>query len=146
MDLATSSTTVLILTIIILVGISAYFSSSETAMRGLNRPRLKHLINQNHRGARKANRLLGRSNRLFGAILFGNHLVKFYAGAIAAVIGLRYFPNYGVEIATVIVTFAFLVFAEVAPSSIAAERPERLAFPSSYLLQPLMQLLRPVVS
>ncbi len=146
MEPDTASTTILIVTLLVLVLASAYFSSSETAMRGLNRPRLKHLINQNHRGARKANRLLGRSNRLFGALLVSNHLVKFYAGAIASVIGLRFFPDYGVEIATVVVTLVFLVFAEVAPSNIAAERPEKLAFPSSYLLQPLMQLLRPVVS
>ena len=87
---------VLLVFVFVLTGLSAYFSSSETAMIALNRYRLRHLVKQKHRGARKANRLLRRPDRLLGVILIGNNLVNFTAASIATVIGLRLFGDTGV--------------------------------------------------
>ena len=142
---AEDSTTFLLLMTVGLVVLSAYFSSSETALMALNRARLKHLVNQRHRGARKANRLLGQSERLVGLLRLGNNLVKFYAGAIAAVLGSRFLPDYGFAIALVIITLLFLVFAEGTPKTIARQRPETLAFPSAYVLDPLLKLTKPLL-
>ena len=82
-------TSVLLFVIVVLTFVSAYFASSETAMMKLNPYRLKNLVRKKHRGARKANRLLRRQDRLLGVILIGNNLVNNAAATVAAVIGVR---------------------------------------------------------
>ena len=128
-----------------MIVLSAYFSSSETAMMSLNRYRLRHLARQKHGGARRADTLLSRPDRLLGIILFGNNVVNFFAGTVATVIALRQFGEIGLAFAPFVLTFVFLIFAEVAPKTIAAHSPERIAFPSAYVLSPLLRLLYPVV-
>jgi Mg2+/Co2+ transporter CorB len=127
---------------ILLVILSAYFSGSETAMMALNRYRLKHLANEGHGGARRASRLLERPDRLLSVILIGNNLVNFTAASLATLIALELYGESGVAIAPVVCTFVFLIFAEVAPKSIAAAHPEKVALPSSYILN-LLLLSRP---
>jgi Mg2+/Co2+ transporter CorB len=129
----------------ILILLSAFFSSSETSMMSLNRYRLKHLKNSGHRGARRASRLLERPDRLIGLILIGNNLVNILASAIATVIAIQLWGNAGIAIATVLLTLVILIFAEITPKTIAALHPERVAFPASWILGPLLTLLYPVV-
>jgi Mg2+/Co2+ transporter CorB len=131
--------------VVLLTILSAYFSSSETAMMALNRYRLRHLVNQGHRAASRVGRLLERTDRLLGVILIGNNLVNNIAATLAAVIGLKLFGDAGVAAAPFVITLVFLVFAEVAPKTIAASNPERVAFPSSYVLAPMLRLLYPAV-
>ena len=128
-----------------LIALSAYFSGSETAMMALNRYRLRPLANEGHRSARKASRLLERPDRLLGVILIGNNFVNFSAASIATLIALEILGESGVAWAPVICTVVFLVFAEVAPKTIAAAYPERVALPSSYILDFLLWLLFPLV-
>ena len=130
---------------ILLVILSAYFSGSETAMMALNRYRLKHLANGGHGGARRASRLLERPDRLLSVILIGNNLVNFTAASLATLIALKLYGESGVAIAPVVCTFVFLIFAEVAPKSIAAAHPERVALPSSHVLNLLLLILYPLV-
>ena len=130
---------------ILLVILSAYFSGSETAMMALNRYRLKHLANEGHGGARRASRLLERPDRLLSVILIGNNLVNFTAASLATLIALELYGESGVAIAPVVCTFGFLIFAEVAPKSIAAAHPEKVALPSSYILNLLLLSLYPLV-
>ncbi|XOV82120.1 MAG: HlyC/CorC family transporter [bacterium] len=137
---------VLLSSIVVLTCLSAYFSGTETAMMALNRYRLKHLVKQRHKGARKANRLLRRPDRLLGVILVGNNLVNFSAATIATVIGLRLYGDTGVLLAPWVLTITFLIFAEVAPKTLAALHPEGWSFRSVYVLQPLLKLLYPVVA
>ena len=131
--------------VLVLTILSAYFSGSETAMMALNRYRLRHLVKEKHLGARKASRLLRRPDRLLGVILIGNNLVNFTAATVATVIGLKLYGDIGVLLAPIILTFFFLIFAEVAPKTLAAHSPERFAFPSSYVLDPLLRFLHPGV-
>lgn len=135
----------LLASIALLTGLSAYFSGTETAMMALNRYRLKHLVKQRHRGARKANRMLRRPDRLLGVILVGNNLVNFSAATIATVIGLRLFGDTGVLLAPWVLTITFLIFAEVAPKTLAAQHPEGWSFRSVFVLEPLQKLLNPAV-
>ena len=137
---------VLLCSMIVLTALSAYFSGTETAMMSLNRYRLRHLVKQRHRGARKANRLLRRPDRLLGVILVGNNLVNFSAATIATVVGLRLYGDTGMLLAPWVLTATFLIFAEVAPKTIAAQHPEGWAFRSVYVLQPLLRILYPVVA
>ena len=127
-----------------LILVSAFFSGSETGMMSLNRYRLKHL-RKSHRSARLVTQLLERPDRLIGLILIGNNLVNILASAIATVIALRLYGDAGIAIATVLLTIVILIFAEVTPKTIAALHPERIAFPASYILNPLMFLLYPAV-
>jgi len=139
------STEVLLGLLGVLVILSAYFSSSETGMMSLNRYRLRHLVRQHHHGAKRVERLLKRPDRLIGLILIGNNLVNILASAIATIIGLRLYGDYGVAIATFSLTLVVLLFAEVMPKTLAAVYPERIAFPSSLILLLLMKLLYPLV-
>ncbi|MCG6935503.1 MAG: HlyC/CorC family transporter [Proteobacteria bacterium] len=124
---------------------SGFFSGSETGLMSLNRYRLQHLVDQNNRGAIRAQRLLSRPERLIGLILLGNNFVNILASAIATVIGLRMFGQAGIAIATGALTIVVLVFAEVTPKTTAALHPEKFALPSSFVLEPLLKLLSPVV-
>ena len=137
----------LLLAIVAMLLTSACFSASETAMMALNRYRLSHLVNEKHRGARKASRLLQRPDRLLGVILLGNNLLNFIAASLATVIGQRLLgADWGPLVSAVVFTVIVLVFAEVSPKTVAAQRPETVAFPSSYLLQPLLKVLHPLVA
>lgn len=131
--------------IILLVILSAYFSGSETAMMALNRYRLKHLANDGHRGAIQASKLLERPDRLLGVILIGNNLANFSAASLATVIAIELFGESGVAIAPVVCTLVFLIFSEVAPKTISAAYPEKIALPSSYILRFLLWILFPLV-
>ncbi|MFT6751724.1 MAG: Mg2+/Co2+ transporter CorB [Candidatus Azotimanducaceae bacterium] len=131
--------------IFLLVLLSAYFSGSETAMMALNRYRLKHLANEGHGGAKRASRLLERPDRLLSVILIGNNLANFSAASLATLIAINIFGDNGVAIAPVACTIVFLIFAEVAPKTISAAYPEKVALPSSYILQVLLVALFPLV-
>ena len=136
----------LVLIILVLTVMSAYFAGSETAMMALNRYRLRHLSNEGHRGARKANRLLQRPDRLLGVILVGNNIVIFLTASFATEVANRIVGDTaGPFIGAVVLTIYMLIFAEVTPKTVAAARPEWLAFPSSYILQPLLTISHPVV-
>ncbi len=131
--------------LVLLIALSAFFSGSETGMMSLNRYRLKHLNQTNHAGARRASRLLKYPDRLISLILIGNNLVNFTASAIVTVIGFRLLGDAGIAIATIIFTLTVLIFAEITPKTYAAMYPEKIAFPASRALKPLMKLLYPVV-
>ncbi len=140
-----TSLTALFIILAGLILLSAFFSSSETGMMSLNRYRLKHMAKTGHRGARRAQSLLNRTDQLIGVILIGNNFVNIFASAIATVIAIRIWGNAGIAIATVLLTIVILIFAEVTPKTLAALFPEKIAFPASHVLGPLLKLLYPVV-
>ena len=129
----------------ILILLSGFFSSSETGLMAINKYRLRHLANKGHRGAHLAQTLLRKPDRLIGLILLGNNLVNIMAASIATVIGIRLFGVNGVWIASLVLTVVILIFSEVAPKTVAAVHPERIAFPASFVLFLLLKVLYPVV-
>ncbi len=115
-------------------------------MMSLNRYRLRHMENNGHKGAKRVSKLLDRPDRLIGLILIGNNLVNVFASIIAGIIGARLIEGEaGPFAAGLILTFVILVFAEVTPKTLAALHPERVAFPSSIILNILQKLFLPVV-
>ena len=117
-------------------------------MLSLNRYRLKHLEKQKHRGAVRASSLLERTDRLISVILIGNNLVNILITLVAAAITVQLFPdNDWIKDAAmpIVLTLIMLIFAEVTPKSIAAVYPERIAFPASLILRPLMLIWYPIV-
>lgn len=128
-----------------LIMLSAFFSSSETGMMSLNRYRLKHMAKTGHKGAKRAQGLLERTDQLIGIILIGNNFVNILASSIATVIAIRIWGDAGIAIATLLLTIVILIFAEVTPKTLAALFPEKIAFPASYILGPLLKVLYPIV-
>jgi len=132
--------------LVFLIVLSAFFSSSETGMMALNRYRLRHLARHHHKGAMRASSLLERPDRLIGLILLGNNFVNILASSLATIIALRVIGEAGIAIAAGLLTLVILIFAEVAPKTLAALYPERIAFPASYVLKPLLRVCYPVVA
>lgn len=135
----------LVLSFVILILASAYFSSSETSMMSLNKYRLNHLSRTGHNGARRAKKLLETPDKLIGVILIGNNFVNFLAASIATSIALRVFGNPSPLFTALVLTMVVLIFAEVTPKTIAALHPEKIAYPSSHILRVLLTILYPAV-
>lgn len=130
----------------LLIALSAFFSSSETGMMSINRYRLSHQANSGQRNAQRVLRLLTRPDRLIGVILIGNNFVNNLAASIATIIAIHFFGEVsGPAIATALLTIVVLIFAEVTPKTFAAIKPERIAYPASMILEPLLKLLYPLV-
>lgn len=130
----------------LLICLSAFFSSSETGMMSLNRYRLNHQANSGNSRARRVLRLLARPDRLIGVILIGNNLVNNLAAAIATVIAIGFFGEVtGAAVGPLVLTIVLLIFSEVSPKTYAAIKPERIAYPASLLLEPLLKVLYPLV-
>ena len=115
-------------------------------MMAINRYRLKHLVKEKNRSARRVTKLLGRTDRLLGVILIGNNFTHTLATAIATVIAIRIWSESAVLAVTVFMTIIMIIFAEVMPKTIAALKPESIAFPASYFLKPLSKILSPLVT
>ncbi|MEE3214237.1 MAG: HlyC/CorC family transporter, partial [Pseudomonadota bacterium] len=130
----------------LLITLSGFFSSSETGMMSINRYRLSHQANSGQRNAKRVLRLLARPDRLIGVILIGNNFVNNLAASIATIIAIHFFGDVsGPAISTAILTIVVLIFAEVTPKTFAAVKPERIAYPASMILEPLLKLLYPLV-
>lgn len=143
------STEVLFGILIVLILISGFFSSSETSMLSLNPYRLKHLVKKGHKGAVRSSFLLHRPDRLISVILIGNNLVNILATIVAGAITVKLFGDselINVVLLPLVLTIIILIFAEVTPKSIAAIYPEKVAFPASIVLKPLLVLLYPIVA
>jgi putative hemolysin len=108
-----------IILLIILLFLSAFFSSSETALFSISRTKARHLSKQRGKANALIYRLKEDPHRLLSTILIGNNIVNVAASALAAVLALRLFPNYALGLATGVMTFLILVFGEVFPKSMA---------------------------
>lgn len=125
------STTTLIVTLIVMVVISAYFSGSETGMMTLNRYRLRHMAKQGNRQAKRVEKLLRKPDRLISPVLIGNNLVNILASALGTIVGMRLYGDAGVAIATGVLTFVVLVFAEVLPKPLRRSIRKRSPIPAA---------------
>ncbi len=131
--------------LVVLLLLSAFFSGSETALMRLNRYQMRHKARTGHRGARLAETLLKRPDRLIGLILLGNNLVNFSAAALVAIIAFKLGGQPAVALGTLILTLVVLIFSEAAPKTLAALHPERIAFPAALIYYPLLKITYPIV-
>ncbi|HEX5420758.1 MAG TPA: HlyC/CorC family transporter [Gammaproteobacteria bacterium] len=131
--------------LIVLLILSAFFASTETALMSLNRYRLRHRARSGQRSARLAEQLLQRPDRIIGLILIGNNACNLAAAALVTVISLHIGGESAVLAGTLILTFVVLVFVEVGPKTIAALNPTRIALPAALIYYPLMKVAYPVV-
>jgi len=136
---------VLFLALFLLIMLSAFFSSSETAMMAVNRYRTKTRANHGNRSAKLVLSLLETPDKLLGTILFGNNVANIAATTLTTIIGLRLFGDVGAAYAPMLLIFVVLVFAEVAPKTLAAVSPEKVAYPAAWVLAFLQVALAPFV-
>lgn len=135
----------LVVAFFVLLGLSAFFSASETGMMTLNRYRLRHLVEKRIRGAVRAQKLLERPDRLIGLILLGSNFVNTAATTIGTLISIRLLGPIGPLVAAGVLTVMMLIFTDTMPKTLAALHPERIAFPASAILRPLLFLSYPLV-
>jgi Mg2+/Co2+ transporter CorB len=133
--------------LVFLVFLSAFFSAAEISLVTLNRYRLRHQVEAGHRGARIAAKLLDRPDRLIGVILLGSNSINALFSAITTVTVIRVWgeKESAIGIATVIITLVVLILTDLAPKTFAALRPERIAYPSAFVLRPLLKISYPIV-
>ena len=127
--------------------LSAFFAGSETALMSLNRYRLRHLVKLKHPGAIKAHKLLQRPDHLLGLMLLGNIFINNFAASLATVIAIKLYTDEEsiIAIATGILTIVMLICSEVTPKTLAAIKPELLAFPAAWICTPLLKIFYPIV-
>ena len=133
--------------LILMLILSAFFAGSETALMSLNRYRLRHLVKLKHPGAIKAHKLLQRPDQLLGFMLLGNIFLNNFAASLATVIAIKLYTDDEsvIAISTGVLTLVMLIFSEVTPKTLAALKPEPLAFPAAWIYTPLLKIVYPIV-
>jgi putative hemolysin len=131
---------------VVLLGFSAFFSGSETALMAISRLRLRHLAEKKPRRAGIVERLLKRPEKLIGTILLGNNLVNVAMSAIATAIAISIWGERGIAYVTVVLTIVILIFAEITPKVYAKYFNERISFITAPILNVIMSILNPIVA
>ena len=129
----------------ILLLLSAFFSGAETSLMSVNRYKLKHKHKLGDNSASKVNFLVTNPEKTLGLILLLNNFVNILASAISTLIAIKIYGEAGVAISVVVLTIIILIFAEVTPKTFAALYADKIAYPVSLLLYPLMKIFYPIV-
>lgn len=134
-----------LIALIVLVILSAFFSSCETAFTTINELKMKGLADEGDKKAASVMRILSKYSRMLSTILVGNNIVNISASALATTFTIRLFGNYAVGIATGILTIMVLIFGEIIPKTWASLRNEKIAYVYAPLVKLLMFVLTPIV-
>ncbi len=134
-----------IVTLLLLVLLSAFFSSAETAFSTVNRVRLRTLAEEGHKGAIRVLGILDRYGKMLSAILIGNNIVNLSASSVATTFAIRTWGSKAVGIVTGVLTFVVLMFGEIIPKTWAMQRAEAITLVYSHIISLLMTVLTPVI-
>ena len=133
------------LILILLIGAAAFFSCAETALMAVNRYRLRHKARIKKRYAILLLNLLKRPDRLLGVILIGSTFANVLASSLATLIAFHYWGDRGAILAAIVLTFVILIFAEIAPKTLAAIYPDRIAAVVGYPIRFILKVFYPIV-
>jgi Mg2+/Co2+ transporter CorB len=138
---------VLVVALIVLILCSAFFAMAETALMAANKYRLRHLAKRGNRGAITTLWLLERTDKLLSLVLIANTLINAMATALVTAIAILFFGHEEsvLTIATAVVAFLLIVFAEISPKVIGATYPEKISLAASRVLKPMMAAAKPVI-
>lgn len=131
--------------LVVLIGMSAFFSSAETAMVTVNRIRIMNLAEEGNKRAKTLLKVVDDSGKMLSAILIGNNIVNILASALATLLATKWFGNSGVGMATGIVTLLVLVFGEITPKTLATINSEKIALTYAGIIYWLMKVLTPII-
>lgn len=137
--------TLYLVSLLICLLLSAFFSSSETAFVALQQIKVEHMVSTGVTGAERVARMVKRPEKLLSTILLGNNFVNTAAAALATVLAVKYWPEQGVLIATISVTIILLIFCETTPKTIASRHAERLSLIFARPVAALSWLFTPFV-
>jgi putative hemolysin len=127
----------------IIILLSAFFSGSETAFMRTNRFRIRNLSEKGQKDAKRVETILEEPDHLISAILLGNNFVNVLGSAIATALFISIFGDKGIVYATIAMTIILLIFAEITPKTVAANRPDRVSMLVSYPLKLIIKVLYP---
>ena len=130
----------------VLIGMSAFFSASETALMSLSKIRIRHLVDEKVKGAETVSKLVENPNKLLGSILVGNNIVNIGASALATALAIDILGNTGVAVATGIMTILVLIFGEITPKSLAAQHSEFISLKVAKPISLFIVIFNPLVS
>ena len=130
----------------VLIGMSAFFSASETALMSLSKIRIRHLVDEKVKGAETVSKLVENPNKLLGSILVGNNLVNIGASALATALAIDYLGSTGVAVATAAMTILVLIFGEITPKSLAAQHSEFISLKIAKVITLFIVIFNPLVS
>ena len=139
------SSTIQLIVLVILLALSAFFSSSETALTTVNRIRMRSLAEEGNKRAARVLQVTDDSAKMLSAILIGNNVVNLTASSLATALALRIFGNAGAGIATGILTVLILIFGEISPKTMATLRAEKISLRFCNIIWLLMKVLTPVI-
>lgn len=131
--------------ILFLLILSGFFSGSETALTAASRGKLRAQADKGSRGAEKALRITEDNERLIGSVLLGNNLVNILAASLATALFTRVFGESGVALATLVMTFLVLIFAEVLPKTYAITNSEKAAAAVAPVIGVIVTVFSPIV-
>ena len=131
--------------LIILLVLSAFFSSAETALTTVNRLRIRTLVDEGDARAITLSKVIDNPGKLLSAILIGNNLVNISASSLATVLATHYFGSAGAGIATGVLTILILIFGEVTPKTMASLEAEKMSLRYAKIIYTLMVVLTPVI-
>ena len=140
-----SSDAIQFLILILLLCLSAFFSSAETSMTTVNKIRIQSLADQGDKRALTLLKVIEDSGRLLSTILIGNNIVNITASSLATTITMRLFGNAAVSISTGIITLLVLIFGEITPKTLATIHAEKIALAYARIIHLLMIILTPVI-
>ena len=135
-----------ILILIILIGMSSFFSMSETALMSISKIRLRHMVEEEVPGAKLVEKLIEDPNKLLGAILIGNNIVNIGASSLATILATNIFGSSGVGVATGVMTILILIFGEITPKSIEKQKAESVALKVARIIKFTVLIFKPFIN
>ncbi|MEZ5844615.1 MAG: HlyC/CorC family transporter [Hyphomicrobiaceae bacterium] len=133
----------IIIALVVLLALSAFFSGSETALTAASRARMHALESEGSERARQVNALLARPERLIGTVLLGNNLVNILASSLTTSVLIGFFGDSGVFYATIIMTVLVVIFSEVLPKTYAIAYADAIALAVAPVMRVLIVVMRP---
>ena len=140
-----SSEAIRLIILVVLIMLSAFFSSAETALTTVNKIRMRKLSDEGNERAKTVLKITENSGKMLSAILIGNNVVNLSASSIATTLAIDMLGSKGAGIATGIVTLLILVFGEISPKTIATIHAVPISMAYANIIYWLMKLLTPVI-
>ena len=134
-----------IIILVILIALSGFFSSSETALTTVSRFKIRTMADAGDRRARMVQKVTGNTGKMLSAILIGNNIVNISASSLATVVFMDMFGSAGAGIATGVMTLLVLIFGEVTPKNLASRRALSISLQVAGIINALMIVLTPII-
>lgn len=134
-----------IIGLIILIILSSFFSASETALISISKIRVRHMVEENIKGANRVKELTDNPSSLLASILVGNNVVNIASSSLATVLAISLIGSRGVAISTIIMTIVVLIFGEITPKTLASQNSEQISLRVANPIFIISKMLKPVV-